>query len=270
MSPEGEEVVTDAGADSIYRSLKEGRISLGDASLRGLAIPQDQRDRVVAKILNEVHDDAVRLGLTSQQAWFVAQRYFYGDNTDPNSVGLSDLVNSNLIPRSNTVKYNQLNVTYAKGPDGRYWATPFERATFLGAIGVPIPQQVEAPRNGTYLDTQGMVVDDVLGINTGLAALERIKEDGEFPKVTFDFKAAAKATKGATPDFRRQFYGRGGYSSGSYARWPYYAPMDDLPKSFAPDVITVPMINTSNPYVRRGRVERERVTSDRGRLNQWQ
>ena len=46
--------------------------------------------------------------------------------------------------------------------------------------------------------------------------------------------------------------------------------MDDLPYGTSARNIGIPMINSSNPYIRRANVNRERVFGERGRLKQWQ
>jgi hypothetical protein len=271
-SPEAGEVVTAAGAEAIYGSLMKGSIKLGDPSLRGVAIPREMREKVATKILQEIAHDAMELGMTEEQAGYVVRRYWFGDPLT-GVPGLQSIVNSKEIPQSNVVKYNQLNVTYEIGPDGKPWATPFERATLFGALGIPMPQQSVLTGAGTTLDASGRVVDEVLGINTGLHALERKPEPEMEPiKIDLDEVTKAGAAKAGSTGGRGYYSrrrGGGGYSGG-YRANIYFSPKRALPDSTAARVENIPMINTSNPIIRRARVNRERVFSERGRLKQWQ
>jgi hypothetical protein len=263
-SPEAGEVVTEAGAESIYRSLLKGSLQLGDASLRGVSVSVEVREKIAAKILNEIQQDAIDMGLSYESAQYVARRFWYGDPANPQVPGLRDIVQSQDIPINNRVTYNQLNVMYAIGPDGRPWATPFERANVAQAFGVPIPHRVELPGPGSHLDNLGNVVDDVLGINTGLSAI--VRQPNPPIEIEDPFKAG-KVNSGAAGSGTGRRYGSG---SGGSSYFPPFIRMDDLPYGTSARYGGIPMVNTSNPYIRRANVNRERVFGERGRLKQWQ
>ena len=262
------EVITQYGAERVYASLASGQIKLGDPTLSGMAISREMRDEVAKSLLNEIIQDGIDLGLSYESAYYVARRFWYGDNSTPEIPGLRELLQSPLIPENNRVEYNQLNVMYAIGPDGRPWATPFERTSTLQAFGIPLPHRVELPGPGTHLDNLGNVVDDVLGINTGLSAIVRTPTEKIKVKVSDPFKNGSlnkTASPGGGSYGRRYGSGGGGSSYG-----PPFQRMYELPGGTSPRFGGIPMINTSNPYIRRAQVNRERVFGERGRLKQWQ
>jgi hypothetical protein len=264
-SEEAGEVVTEAGADAIYRSLLKGSMTLGDPALQGVAISVEVREKIAARILNEIQQDAINMGLSYESAQYVARRFWYGDKSTPEIPGLRDIIQSQDIPINNRVTYNQLNVMYAIGPDGRPWATPFERTNMAQAFGVPIPHRVELPGPGTHLDNLGNVVDDVLGINTGISAI--VRQPNPPIELEDPFKAGKVNSGSAGSGSGGRRWGSGSSGGGYY---PPFIRMDDLPYGTSPRYGGIPMVNTSNPYIRRANVNRERVFGERGRLKQWQ
>jgi hypothetical protein len=259
------EVVTPQGAEAIYRSLAKGSIQLGDPALKGVAISVEVREAVAAKILNEIQQDAVNMGLSYESAQYVARRFWYGDPSNPQIPGLRDIIQSQDIPINNRVTYNQLNVMYAIGPDGRPWATPFERSNVAQAFGIPIPHRVELPGPGSHLDNLGNVVDDVLGINTGISAI--VRQPNPPIELEDPFKAGKVNSGSAGSSNGGRRFGSG---SGGSSYFPPFIRMDDLPYGTSSRYGGIPMVNTSNPYIRRAQVNRERVFGERGRLKQWQ
>jgi hypothetical protein len=264
-SEEAGEVVTEAGAESIYRSLLKGSLELGSPALQGVSVSVEVREKIAAKILNEIQQDAINMGLSYESAQYVARRFWYGDPANPQIPGLRDIIQSQDIPINNRVTYNQLNVMYAIGPDGRPWATPFERTNVAQAFGIPIPHRVELPGPGTHLDNLGNVVDDVLGINTGLSAIVRqpnppVEIEDPFKSGKVNSGSAGSGNGGS----------RWGSGSGGSSYFPPFIRMDDLPYGTSARYGGIPMVNTSNPYIRRANVQRERVFGERGRLKQWQ
>lgn len=257
------EVLTEHGAQRLYESLWSGSVQLGHPSLRGIAIPIEMRNKVAANIIRDLTQDGVDAGLSYESAKYVARRIWYGDPNNPESPGMNQLLRSQEIPTSNRVAYNQLNVMYAIGPDGRPWATPFERATVMQAFGIPVPHQMTPAGPGTHIDKLGNVVDDVLGINTGISSVVRTPEPDIELEDPFD-KLPKTMRAGGGSGGRR--FGSGGGSS----YFPPFIRMDDLPYGTSARNIGIPMINTSNPYIRRANVNRERVFGERGRLKQWQ
>lgn len=171
--------------------------------------------------------------------------------------------------------YKQLNTTYAIGPDGRPWATPFQRQNVLQSLGVPVAHRMTEIIPGvTARDERGNTVDLVRGINTGMASLE---PELVIPEIVPNDKAIEEAaaktyTPSLTPYGRRGYrYGaRGGYSGGGSSWGPNFQRMDRLPDGTSARADWVPAINTNTPIIRRADVRRERISSERGRLKQWQ
>ena len=203
------------------------------------------------------------------------RRIMKGDDTDPEQPGLRDILYSKDIPYSGTARYNQLNMTFMIGPDGRPWATPFQRQNVAAALGLPWPQTPAPAGPGMRKDARGNLVDEVYGINLGVMGLVRqLEEPPEKPDDSIMDAAAAKTytpstTASTYKPFKRSGYGGGGGSYASYG--PGFSRMEDLPRVFAsPRPDDIPFINTNTPFVRRTRINRERITSDRGRLKPWQ
>jgi hypothetical protein len=277
ISPEGEELITKEGADAVYHALRKGALDFSDGALAGLWIDMDTRKAIEAEWAEDLIQEGVDLGLNQQTAEYRMKRIMRGDFNDPERPSLRAILYSDKIPYSGDVRYNQLNMTYMIGPDGRPWATPFKRQSPLAALGIPVPQTVQAAPAGMRKDSRGKLVDEVYGINLGVHGLERqLEEPPEMPDESALDAAAAKTytpqqsgSYGAFKRWPRRSYGGGGYSSGGYG--PNFQRMQILPQSrtfLRPD--DIPFINTLNPQIRRARIHRERITSERGRLKQWQ
>ncbi len=271
LSPEGQEIITKEGAKGVFLALSKGQIDFNDASMQGMWIDKPTRKAIEDEWSEELIQEGVDLGLPQQTAEYRMRRIMYGDSTDPEAPGLKSILYSDKIPYSGTARYNQLNMTYMIGPDGKPWATPFGRASIASAFGIPVPQRPVPAGPGMHKDERGNLVDDVLGINLGVMGLERQLEEPPDPTDTSSQdKAAAKTytpqvSKDYTP-FKR-FASGGGYSSygPNFSRMPYLPEVRQSPR---PD--DIPFINTNTPFVRRARVNTERITSDRGRLKPWQ
>jgi hypothetical protein len=261
LTEETGEVLTKYGAQAVIRGLYNGVIDVGGPQMKGVYLTQEMREEISRDLIVDLIDDAMALGLGREEAEYAAKRVWYGDETS-DVPGLRDFVWNKEIPWTNRASYNQLNVTYTIGPDGKPWATPFQKQTLMQAFGIPLPHVTPQPGPGTHLDELGNVVDDVLGINTGLAAVVREPEvAGEEPKDLFQ-KSAGGAT-GTGPRLSR------GYSGGS-SYGPPFQRMDRLPSAGTIRSDDVPFLNINNPYIRRAQVDTERVYSERGRLKQWQ
>ena len=269
MDDTGRELVTTEGATGIYRSLWKEGLKFGDSSLLGVAIDKETRQAVAQNLKDEVIQEGVDFGLTETQARWRWRRFWWGDDTDPGSPGLRSIIYSDQIPLNPDTEYTQLNVTWAIGPDGKYWATPFKRTSVAQALGLPIPHTVAETIPGvTTLDERGNVVDLVRGINTGLAAIA--PKPVEIEIEPDDSVAEDDGSDGKTYSRNGGSYG-GGYGGsygGSYG--PSFMRMYALPNGTGARKNGIPMINVNTPYIRRSNIRRERITSQRGRLKQWQ
>lgn len=282
LDEDGNEVIAKAGARGIYESLYKGMIGWEETEkgvLDGVIIPYDMRVEIGNEWIEELVQYGVDKGMGLQAAQYYARRIWDGDKFNPEAGGLKDLLWDERIPYDGKVKYNQLNTTYMLGPDGRPWATPFQRQSVAQAMGIITPHRTHTSGVGMGKDKRGKSVDEVLGINTGLHGLVRKPFEKREPPED-QFEIAAEKTSTTTPGTgykkyprywtrRWPSYGRssGGYSSSSSG---YFIKMNPLPDGTAARVNGVPMINSNNPYIRRARVNRQRISSQRGRLKQWQ
>jgi hypothetical protein len=267
---DGVEKMTLDGKEGVFRSLRDGVVNLESPAIAGFHVTPEERDAIAERLTTELVQEGVDFGLSEQSAMYRMRRIWYGDSTDPSSPGLREILYDKRIPNKPYIEYDQLNVTYVLGPDGKPWATPFTKTSIMQAMGVPLPHTMAKTIPGvTKLDARGNVIDLVNGINTGQAALQPrpIQPEEDEPK---DDPVKAAESKSYTPGggYRRGGGGGGGYGGSSYG--PNFQRMDRLPYGTSPRQNGVGMINTSNPIIRRSDVRRERISSERGRLKQWQ
>ncbi len=281
LDPDGDEKLTDAGARAIYQGLVRGTANIEDPSLAGIYITPQQRTKIEREWTEELVQEGIDLGLDESTATKRMKRIMnYGDSSNPEIPSLHDIIWNKQIPFNKTDRYLQLNTTYVMGPDGLPWATGFARADLFQALGLsPVNKPVERDNNSMTVDDRMNSVDALTHRNLGLRALTRlpaiIPTDEEIAKSLDDAiqKAAAKSYTPNTPyspgSGYSRFGGRGGYGGGGggYASWRN---MFALPESRSAYSNNIPFINTSNPILRRATIRRERVWSDKGRLNQWQ
>jgi hypothetical protein len=290
----GKEVLTPEGARAIFDGLRKGTARLGDSSLNGVWIDGPTREKIRDEMIVDLTKEGIDLGLTQDQATWRMRRIMFGTGTTEGTPNLNELIFTDKIPYNDKLEYNQLNTSYVMGPDGLPWATGFKREGFFGAIGLkPFNTQWTPKDMGLKMDDTLNAVDDVVGINLGLRALEPRPESWEIPTIEEVTKDAAQSIVDALKDldlspsqpyqnkpgtgygyggyrrygggYRRRSYG--GYSGGGGG---YFTRMYTLPGISIPYGNNIPFINTSNPLLRRADVRRERVWSERGRLKQWQ
>jgi hypothetical protein len=298
---DGREVLTTEGQKAVFNGLRKGTVQLGDSSLNGVYILKDQRDVIRDELIEDITKEGVAMGLTTDQATWRMRRIMFGVNAVAGAPTLNDLLYTDKIPYSDKMEYNQLNTTYTPGPNGLPMATGFHREGFFGAIGLrPINKVWTPEETGMGGDSRMNSVDEVVGINLGMRALEARPESWEIPSIEQITKEGLEAVERAinnldlTPPapyqnkpgtgygyggwknyggyggyggYKRRHYGGGGYSSGGHN---YFTRMFALPGMNLPYGNNIPFINTSNPIIRRADIRRERVWSERGRLKQWQ
>jgi hypothetical protein len=295
LDKEGKEVLTSTGARAVMQGLVKGTVKIGDASLAGLHISFEMREEIQKDWMKELTQEGLNMGLDQTKATSRMKRLWYGPMSDPGVVGLGDILWDKNISYSPSVEYNQLNTTYVIGPDGRPWATAWERGGLMGALGLkPFNTPKLSDSDATTEDLRLNTVDLVHGMNTGLRALE-LKPDAYIPtdKEIADsiIKAieeaggesyapyASTASRGGSG--WQNYGGYGGWGGGGWGGfggggggggggWADFEKMYALPNSKAPFGDSIPFINTSNPLLRREGVRRERVWSERGKLKQWQ
>lgn len=287
----GIEQMTSAGARYLYNGLRAGTITLDSPEMRNIHIPMEMRQKVAADWSKELVQEGIDLGLDETKARSRMARLMQGGFDGPEAArsGLADMLFDKRIPYSDKRVYGQMNTTYVMGPDGKPWAAGFRRDGLIGALGLkPIKAMLPTVDRVTTRDERGNTVDLVAGTNTGLRGLVPFDDSRNVPTDVEIGKAIEDAIKAAsnadyTPreqwekggggsgsgwrNFGRRGYGGGGYGGGGGA---YFNKMYGVPDNVSPYGNNAPFINTSNPILRRAFVRRERISSERGRLNQWQ
>ena len=181
----------------------------------------------------------------------------------------------------------ELNTTFAMGPSGKYYATGINRRDLLDLTGLSPFQKytnLGTQNNGIDTDNRLNTVSEFSGVNTGRRALEEVNETIEtisdedilagMEKAAEDIIAAYKAGvadllngNGGSGGYSRGGGGGGGGGSRGYSKNPL---MPYLQAMKSPYWDNIPNIFADNPIIRRATIRRERFSSERGRLNQWQ
>lgn len=298
---ENKEVLTELGAERLVDSLHAGTIRASDPAFQNIFLTGDQRAAISDTIQSKLYMEGVEvLGLSEEDA---TQRMWELWNGNAYTVALSDVVWSqnefagdNGIPWKQTVTYTQLNTTWVQGPDGKMWATGVPRSTMV-APGIVSPL-------GTYYGAAGannvsnLGVDELLNstdpmasLNTGFRGLTRKDESLSIPDeqdILDEIKASTDRVIDAIKDMRSDLYnddkyrtgyrygggygrrgggGGGGGGGRSYANNPLMPFLNGMRAQYADNIPQI-YINNINP--RRATLRRERFSSERGRLNQWQ
>lgn len=277
----GAEVLTEDGARAVFQGIWKQSVALGSPALDGVFIPYPMREQIQAKWTEQLIQEGLDLGLDEYQAKARMNELWRGPSTNPEIPGLQDILWSDQIPYSPSIKYNQLNTTYVTGPDGMPWATGVTRDSLHNAFGLmPLNRFYGGDVGNLDVDTRLNSVDGAANLNTGLRGLERIDESWYIPTDEEIGESIEKAiTKAMSNSYKpnggggggngwRNFgrRGGGGYSRGS----SFFSRLNAPENSQVPYDNSIPFINTSNPIIRRASIRRERFDSDRGRLNQWQ
>lgn len=265
LDENGYEQVTQAGMDAILTGLQGGSLTLDHPALRGVWASPEMLRSIEADWQERVIEESLSWGMTKAEAGYRWRRFWWGDPEDPEAPGLKYLFDQ--IPTEPNAEYVQLNVTYTLGPDGRPWATPITKQSWLQALGLPVPHKKATLGEGLTMDARANVVDEVLGINTGLNAL--MKVPSLVPENEKDDRTKAGSSTPYTPFKFKKFPRRSGGGGGDFV--PPFLRMNPLPESrVQPRPDDIPFINTSTPYVRRSNINQQRIYSERGRLKQWQ
>jgi hypothetical protein len=280
LDDDGREVLTEAGAFAVLQGLAKGTVMLGDESLAGIHITFETREAIQKEWMAELKQEGLDLGLSESEAMKRVNRLWYGPTEDPTIPGIKDFLWSDQISYDKTLTYKQLNTTYVQGPDGRPWATGFRRDNWFNFAGIlPVNTAFMAESGAMSNDERLNSTDIVNGINLGLRSLELVDKTSYIPtdKEIGDSIVKALEELGSTTGtpftpYKTNSTG-GGYGGGSYGgggSGGYYNKMFAPPGGTTVYVDPLPSINTSNPYIRRADIRRERVWSEKGRLKQWQ
>jgi hypothetical protein len=228
------------------------------------------------------------------------ERLWNGPFDDPRIKGIGDILwakpEQGGLSYADTVVYQQLNTSYVPGPDGFPWATGRSRnsmSNLLAVVGIsPVVNPLGPGSDSMNLDERLNSQDMVNFTNTGLRGLKLTDESRNIPTDKEIADAIIEAIeKNGKKDYtpfppfetpkgpgsnwggRGYYGGYGGYGGGAggyYGPRVYFQEMRDFGDIRTPYANNTPFINSTNPIIRRADVRRERVWSERGRLNQWQ
>lgn len=297
----GQEVPTVDGAEAVVRGIRMGTLRADSPALQGFYIPQEMRAEIQTRVLEELTLKYIDLGFYKSQALSKAKEEFYGQAFgEPEGLGFADILwDDSIIPAYQTQKYMQLNTTYVMGPNNRPIATGIERSTAV-AFGLPMFEGYLTSADSN-METDALLnsVDTARQANLGLRGLVKMDESWLTPTPEEIGESIEKALREIGDklddmnDALANSYGRSGYSPWGYRSWgrgsryrssgggysssPYVADYGgqaqrmNTPRrvrsAYSDDLYS---IDTSNPIIRRATIRRERFSSQRGRLNQWQ
>lgn len=293
------EVLSLEGEERLMASIMAGTLQASDPAVQNVFLTFEQREALSDRLLKNIFIEAVEVhGMDERAATEHMWEVWMGipGKTEP----LSDVVWSNGayagengISWDPTVQYQQLNTTWAIGPDGKSWATGIPRTALLGDQGViPLPFSAYPGSRGRAvignLDVDGVLnsTDPVMNLNTGFRGLTRVNNNIHIPDEQDIIDAINAATERvvesiddlhgdlySNDDYRRGFYypgtsyGRGGGGGGGYSQQAFMPFINRMSNPYLDNIPSI-YVNSINP--RRSRVNRERFSSQRGRLNQQQ
>ena len=271
---------------AVIRGLWKGTVRIDSRNMQGIYVPYEHRQAMQAAFMKEIIEDGINQGLNEYKAKQRFYQLWNGSPSNPNVKGLRHIVWDKKLPVEQSTKYYQLNTTYIMGPDGKPWATGIHRHVLANLAGnAPLLRYHTGDTGLQDVDGRLNSVDAGRGINTGQRALEKIPEGVEQPDIAAQIKEALQSSYAQNPNsgsgwqnwgrrgsgWRRFGRGGGGFrrrggggGGGSFTR------MQAPPRSDTPYVNTTDRIDASNPLVRRANIRRERIDSQKGRLNQWQ
>jgi hypothetical protein len=275
------ETLTRAGAEAVLRGLHMGTVRPGDPALDNVFIPPEMRDAIKDDLMADMLQEGIDLGLGQEAAVKRVNEFWYGSSTNPYAIPLKDVVYSTgkfdgSIGYQPTAKYRQLNTTYVIGPDGKPWATNITRGGLYNAFGQSPIQQFGAA-DEMDIDSRGNSVDNINDLNTGMRGLVPVHESVANPTDQDILNALNDGMKKAIDAIKTPTWSDGGfprwanssgYGGGGGSAYAYRvnSPVRNDPTYGR----NTPYIRVDNPYTRRATIRRERFSSQRGRLSQWQ
>ncbi|QGH78670.1 hypothetical protein SEA_WESAK_29 [Microbacterium phage Wesak] len=290
------EVLTRDGADALIQSLGMGTVKITDPALDGVYIDIPTRQAVAEDLYSRIFIEGMEVyGLTEDESQKRLNAIWYGDPKNPNAVPLYDVIwnkgefagEGRGISWTPTTAYQQLNTTWAMGPDGKMWATGMQRGTLFQAFGLNPFMGSQAAENPSNLGLDGNLnnVDVFTNKNLGRRGLEKVG-DWDIPNEEDIIRAIEESTDRmmeGIKDLQRanyeSFYNRGGYNTGrrggggggggggGYSNNPLMPFLNAMKNPYADNI---PNLYINNINVRRASVRRERFSSERGRLNNQQ
>jgi hypothetical protein len=291
----GAEELTLDGAAGVIRGIHLGTVALDDPALNGIFIPKEMRFEIQKQVLGDLTSKYLDLGFSKSEALSKAKAEYYGQEFGaPEATGFADILWSDAIPQFQTQQYAQLNTTYVMGPNGRPIATGLQRSVFdavgLNPGGALFFQPYFTGESGD-LPTDQLLnsTDPGRAINLGQRGLVKIDESVITPTAEEIGESITEALDEIADQIDslndalggfggwggwgggRRGFGGGGGGGGYRADYGGQVVRLNTPRGFdVPYAFDPRNVTTSNPIIRRATVRRERFSSERGRLNQWQ
>ena len=272
----GQEVLTSPGAQAIIRGAWKGSLDLESPAMQGVFIPFEMREQLQAYFMDSLIQEGLDAGLNEYNAKQYMYSVWKGSQTNPDGIGLQEILWSDKIPYAASDTYRQLNTTYIMGPDSRPWATGVSRNTLQTMFGLAPATYMTGEVGNLGVDGSLNSTDEARNLNTGLRGLEKVNASDWVPTAEEIGKSIEDAitkamntprtTDGSTNGYSyRSGGGGGGGGGGSYAYRVNSPERNDA--IYARQLYN---LNVDNPIIRRATIRRERFSSERGRLKPWQ
>ena len=279
------EVLTLEGSTGIIQGMRMGTVKPGDPALENVFISFEHRQQMQHMFTESIMLDSLNLGLSHEAAEKRVDEIMYGSSKNPYAKPLWDVIWSKGdfaegVPFNPTTTYRQLNTTYVMGPDGFPWATGFSRAMVM-----PLQRQLGESEGALPTDDRLNSVDQFADINTGRRGLQATDSSWANPTTEQILEAMGDSTKKIIDEIKQSAFAngdpygnsygkgfgggsRGGGGGGGGGGYSYKLgnPERNNPIYSSND----PYIRVDDPLLRRATVRRERYSSTRGRLTQWQ
>ena len=284
------EVLTEDGGLAVIKGLQMGTVKPGDPALENLFLSFEQRQAIEQHVTASILQDYLDLGLSKEKADEQLKQTMYGSESNPGAVPLWDVIWSkgafeDAISYNPKTTYRQLNTTYVTGPDGMPWATGIARSSLENFFGQAPLQTYNTGQLGGNLgqDERLNSTDDLANMNTGRRNLERVNSTVLNPTTEDILKATTEGiqrildelTQPSWTDYEKGYYGKGGYGrrgggGGGGGGGGFNYRVNSPERNDATYGRNIPYVNADNPILRRSTIRRERFSSTRGRLKQWQ
>ena len=298
------EMLTDAGVEALMRGIRAKSVKPGDASLENVFVSYEQRQAALETLSAQILQEAYDYGLDTKKAEKHLKETLYGSSTNPYTTPLIDVIFSQgdfdgAISYSPKQVYRQLNTTYVMGPDGKPYATGVSLRSVGNFFGInPLIKFNAGELSNTMgVDDRLNSTDAAANLNTGYRSLDKVHSSEKpmsredilkdvekmFNKVTEAIKDAQWAEqqgrygdnygRGYSRFASRRPYSRGGYGSSGYKNYGgsgFVLRRNSPVRNDSTYGRNVPFTNTDNVSIRRATIRRERYSSTRGRLNEWQ
>ena len=290
------------------RNAYSGLSPISDPANKGMFLPKETRVNIANRLLQELTIEAAQQGMDEWETKQYLGRVWWGNGGRVGLYDIIN--DWSLIPESGVITYDQLNTSYVPHLDGTFVPVGDNRASVANLFGFPFftTRRIGLPNLGQ--DERLNATDAVHNLNTGRRALQLVPEnvnnlrpeeiaDDLEKAFTTAIEDAAQLIRdtmfevdndgyprgwnnwgrgGGYRNWGRRSWGRRSWGSRSWGRRSYgggggssypartYTP----PRANMPYASDVRGTNLYNITIRRATIRRERYSSQRGRLKEWQ